>query len=253
MSVTKSIVSLGIGILYDAKLISLDDPIFRFYPEWRQGEKKFITVQQLLTHTSGIQSDPTTKEIYASPDFVQLALAAELSNHPGEVFFYNNKAINLLAGLFKKISGLPMDHFIEITLFQPLGITDYAWMKDSAGNPHGMAGLQIKAEDLLKIGELILNNGIWNDRRIISKEWIQLSMNPEPLSNRFGSGVTYMCGLLWWVKMQPTMYFAEGYLGQYLVIIPEKNIVVVRQMQASKNMQTNTFPDFFNLVSQLAA
>ncbi|KTC68569.1 Penicillin-binding protein E [Legionella bozemanae] len=253
MSVTKSIVSLGIGILYDAKLISLDDPIFRFYPEWRQGAKKFITVQQLLSHTSGIQAEPTTKEIYASPDFVQLALAAELSTHPGEVFFYNNKAINLLAGLFKKISGLPMDHFIEITLFNPLGITDFAWMKDSAGNPHGMAGLQIKAEDLLKIGELILNHGIWNNRRIVSKEWIRLSMNPEPLSNRLESGINYMCGLLWWVKMQPTMYFAEGYLGQYLVIIPEKNMVVVRQMHASQNMQTNTFPDFFNLVTQLAA
>ncbi|KTD02163.1 serine hydrolase domain-containing protein [Fluoribacter gormanii] len=253
MSVTKSIVSLGIGILYDAKLISLDDPIFRFYPEWRQGEKKLITVQHLLTHTSGIQADPTTKEIYAAPDFVKLALAAELSNHPGEIFFYNNKAINLLAGLFKKLSGLPMDHFIEITLFKPLGITDFTWMKDSAGNPHGMAGLQIKAEDLLKIGELVLHHGIWNGKRIISAEWIRLSMNPEPLSNRLANGINYMCGLLWWVKTQPTMYFAEGYLGQYLVIIPEKNIVVVRQMHASQNMQTNTFPDFFNLVTQLAA
>ncbi|MGM9455223.1 hypothetical protein ACTAZI_18030 [Legionella bozemanae] len=106
---------------------------------------------------------------------------------------------------------------------------------------------------MLKIGELILNNGIWNDRRIVSNEWIRLSMNPEPLSNRLESGINYMCGLLWWVKMQPTMYFAEGYLGQYLVIIPEKNMVVVRQMHASQNMQTNTFPDFFNLVTQLAA
>jgi CubicO group peptidase (beta-lactamase class C family) len=252
MSMTKSIVSLGIGMLYDEKLISLNDPIFRFYPEWRQGEKKLITVQHLLTHTSGIQAEPSTQEIYASPDFVQLALAAELSTHPGEKFFYNNKAINLLAGLIKKISGMPMDHFIKKTLFNPLGITNFTWMKDSAGNPHSMAGLQISAQDLLKIGVLILNNGIWNDKRIISEEWIRLSMNPEPLSNRLANGINYMCGLLWWVKIQPMIYFAEGYLGQYLIIIPEKNIVVVRQMHA-QNIQTNTFPDFINLVTQLAA
>ena len=77
MSVTKSIVSLGIGILIDEKKLFLEDPIYKFYPEWKQGGKKHIQLKHLLVHTSGIQTEKSTEEIYTAPDFVQLALAAE--------------------------------------------------------------------------------------------------------------------------------------------------------------------------------
>ena len=84
MSATKSIVSLAIGRLIDSgKITSLDQPVSDFYPEWKQGRKKLITVRHLLNHTSGIQNPPITTEIYASPDFVQLALAAELCRRAG--------------------------------------------------------------------------------------------------------------------------------------------------------------------------
>ncbi len=84
MSATKSIVSLAIGKLIDqGKIRSLDQPVHDFYPEWNQGRKKLITVRHLLNHTSGLQSFPITTEIYASPDFVQFALAAEVSDDPG--------------------------------------------------------------------------------------------------------------------------------------------------------------------------
>ena len=100
MSATKSIVSLAIGRLVGSgKIKSLDQPVCDFYPEWKQGRKKLITVRHLLNHTSGIQSERVTTEINASPDFVQLALAAELSSDPGSTFNYNNKAVNLLAGI----------------------------------------------------------------------------------------------------------------------------------------------------------
>jgi CubicO group peptidase (beta-lactamase class C family) len=120
-----------------------------------------------------------------------------------------------------------------------------------------MSGLQIRAEDLLKIGQLILNQGIWHNKRILSKKWLQLSMNPEPLSDRSSNGINYKCGLLWWLKMQPTIYFADGYLGQYLIIIPEKNIVAVRQIHemntSQKSPENTTFREFIDLVAQLDA
>ena len=107
MSATKSIVSLTIGRLIDSgKIKSLDQPVSDFYPEWKQGRKKLITVRHLLSQTSGLQNEPnTTVEIYPSPDFVQLALAAELSDDPGSRFSYNNKAVNLLAGIVQRASG----------------------------------------------------------------------------------------------------------------------------------------------------
>ncbi len=93
MSATKSVVSLAIGrLIDDGKIKSLDQPVCDFYPEWKQGKKRQITVRHLLNHTSGLQNNPMATEIYDSPDFVQFALAADVSDDPGrEASLYNNK------------------------------------------------------------------------------------------------------------------------------------------------------------------
>src|SRR5580765_2335722 len=83
MSCTKSIVNFGIGRLIDqGKIKSLDQPVYEFYPEWKQGRKQLITIRHLLDHTSGLQALRTTEEIYPAPDFIQLALAAEMETDP---------------------------------------------------------------------------------------------------------------------------------------------------------------------------
>ncbi len=299
MSATKSIVSLAIGrLIDDHKIKSLDEPVYTFFPEWKQGRKKTITLRHLLNHTSGLQAQPTTgEEIYPSPDFVKLALAAELSEDPGTRFFYNNKAVNLLAGVVKVASGQPLDEYVRDVLFTPLGITDWKWMHDKAGNPHAMAGLRLRALDLAKIGQLMLDGG----KGVISQKWIDVSTKPGQLHvNR--------CGLLWWLMFEWTKltiddsniaawrkaglaedfiakvmpmkgklytraeffttlkqifdgnletwyahtwkrglpdgalvtgpvsgYYADGYLGQYLVVLPKQKIVAVRQLEANED------------------
>src|SRR5690606_13701260 len=80
----------------------IDLPVHTYYPEWRDGVKSRITIRHLLDHTSGLRTDQGTGEIYASPDFVRLALDAEVTSEPGTVFFYNNKAVNLLAGIVER-------------------------------------------------------------------------------------------------------------------------------------------------------
>jgi len=111
MSVTKSVVGLVIGRLVTlGKLASIEEPVHALFPEWRQGRKKLITVRMLLEHTSGLQNVPmTVEEIYPSPDFVQLALAAELEAEPGTAFAYNNKAVNLLAGVVERADGRKLE------------------------------------------------------------------------------------------------------------------------------------------------
>lgn len=95
MSVTKSVVNLALGHLYtEGKITSLDQPVHHYFPEWKQGRKQDITLRHVLSHTSGLQNvRHTGVEIYPSPDFVRLALAAELSDAPGERFAYDNKAL----------------------------------------------------------------------------------------------------------------------------------------------------------------
>jgi CubicO group peptidase (beta-lactamase class C family) len=142
--------------------------------------------------TSGIQNNPNAgAEIYPSPDFVQLALAAELSSKPGEVWSYNNKALNLMAGIIKKVTRQRMDVYIGERLFKPLEIVDFTWSLDSAGNPHVMSGCQIKPKDFIKIGLLLLNKGKFNGTQIISTADVEKLIIPCEQYKGYG--------LLWWL------------------------------------------------------
>jgi CubicO group peptidase (beta-lactamase class C family) len=198
MSCTKSIVGLAVACMLNDRLIdSLDVPVAQYYPEWRQGQKQLITLRHLVNMTSGIQNNPNASiEIYPSPDFVQLALTAELSSKPGEVWSYNNKSMNLMAGVIKKITGKRMDEYIGERLFKPLGITDYTWSLDSVGNPHVMSGCQIKPADFARIGLLLLQHGKYNGRQIIGESFMdQLTV---PCKQYEGYG------LLWWIDYEKT-------------------------------------------------
>lgn len=322
MSVTKSIVNLVVGRLVTTGAIqSIDAPMASLYPEWRQGKKKDITIRHLLAHTSGLQNHPRADmEIYPAPDVVQLALCAELDTDPGTKFAYNNKAVNLLAGIVQKATGKPMDEVFAEQLAQPLGIENFEWMKDQAGNPMSMAGLKLLPRDLAKLGQLVLYRGMWQGDRIIDESWFDQSLSP-------GSEHLERCGLLWWLihdavtitiddakltelskagvsvdflaklaaakgtydsneayfaKMRevfgpggPSMiqqaldgkdvtladktygnvigYRAEGYLGQYIIILPEHELVAIRMIANSPeyNPQTDGFMDFERLVRSL--
>lgn len=193
MSVTKSIVNLAVGRLITLGAIdSLDVPVSAFYPEWNTGRKARVTLRHLLNHTSGIQAGQSTEEIYASDDFVRLALDAEVTSEPGSEFFYNNKAVNLLAGIVEKAAGRRLDLFLRDDLFAKLGITDFGWTLDPAGNPHAMSGLQIHAEDLAKLGQLVLDRGSWKGEQLIAERWFEESL-------RAGSPHAPTSGLLWWL------------------------------------------------------
>ncbi|AKT36947.1 serine hydrolase domain-containing protein [Chondromyces crocatus] len=324
MSVTKSIVSLAIGLLIDeGKIASVDAPVHHFFPEWNQGQKKDITVRHLLEHTSGLQHEPSTNVIYASPDFVRQALAAELTHPPGTRWSYNNKAVNLLAGVVHVASGEKLDDYLKRKLFLPLGIQESSWERDRAGNPHGMSGLGLHAVDLARIGQLLLDGGVWNGKRVLSEGWIDTS---TAWARERGES-----GMLWWpvldwmkfsidgelvaqwrkakidgallrkliplqdrtfdsrrafeealsgalgpegvsalqastskaglrtkkVQLGPTIgYAGDGWLGQFLVVLPAAKLVAVRQRrypasEAEVNDPDRRFPDFIEKVRAL--
>lgn len=196
MSVTKSIVNFAIGkLITDGLLTSIDEPICTFYPEWKQGRKKNITIRHIMNHMSGLQNEPRTDiEIYPSPNFVQLTLCAELEHNPGTQFSYNNKATNLLAGIVEKICGQKLDNLMANEIFAPLSIETFQWQRDKVGNPHGMAGLALFPEDLAKLGQFVLNRGSWAGQRIIDASWFDL-IESQGLGE---------IALLWWVDRNET-------------------------------------------------
>lgn len=203
MSCTKSIVGLAVACMLTDKLIpSLDIPISNYYPEWKQGQKKLITIRQMVNMTSGMQNNPNASvEIYPSNDFVQLALTAELSKKPGESWEYNNKSLNLMAGVIQKITGKRMDNYIGERLFKPLQISDYSWTLDNAGNPHVMSGCQIKPKDLVKLGLLLLNKGNYNNSTIIAEEYIDEVIKPSVQFPGYG--------MLWWLDYEKSISIVD--------------------------------------------
>lgn len=193
MSVTKSIVGLAFAkLLTDGKIDSLSTPVAHYYPEWRQGQKKIITVRHLLNHTSGLQNvDNANIEVNPAADKIQLGLCASVVNDPGSTFSYNNKAVNILSGIFKKVASEPIDDYLQKNIFNEMNISDYQWATDEEGNHVAMSGLQMHGYDLAKIGQLVLQKGAWNGNQLIDKQWIDRMLNDTP-SN------TTEYGLLWW-------------------------------------------------------
>ncbi len=203
MSITKAVVSLAIGrMLTTGALRSVDTPIHEFYPEWRQGQKQAITIRHLMEHTSGIQDLPNAgTEIERSPDVVKLALAAELVDAPGSRYSYNNKAVNLLAGIVRLQTGKPLDRYLQDEVFAPLGINDVNWARDSAGNPYAYAQLAMYPEDLAKLGVLMVNRGSWNDRRVIDTAYFDEVWRGSALNPRLG--------LLWGLLSSQTTFIID--------------------------------------------
>ncbi|WP_104990927.1 serine hydrolase [Deinococcus sp. NW-56] len=197
MSVTKAVLSLVVGRAVTlGHLPGADVPVCEFFPEWQQGRKRDVTLRHLMTHTSGLQNElHTGKEIYPSSDFVQLALCAELDHDPGTYFAYNNKAANLICGLLERATGQRADDFARAELFGPLGMEEWEWVRDPAGNPHGLAGLRLHARDLARLGHLALDGA----GGLISRRWLEESTRPATPAEP-------SIGLLWWMLPAWTRY-----------------------------------------------
>ncbi|WP_083544957.1 serine hydrolase domain-containing protein [Flavobacterium fontis] len=195
-SITKVFSSLAIGILIDQKKIPhCEVPVATYYPVWAKDSlKSKITIRHVLQHTSGIEAANGSQLIYPESDFVAYALNQPVRVPAGTVFFYNNTAYNLLSGIVQKVSGLPLSDFIQKNVFQPLEISNYSWNKDATGQTWGMDGLAMNATDLLKIGQLLSQKGLWKGNRIISEQWCTM-MFQIPLTNAMAQKYGYAMGI----------------------------------------------------------
>ena len=251
MSVTKSITSACIGIALDQGFVqSAHQSIFDYLPEhqhFKTDGKEKITIEHLLTMTSGLQgnewlvpySNPKNDVImvYFSQDPITHILSKPLKYEPGTLFQYYGGSNFLLAEILKNATKMDLDAFSGKYFFEPLGIDPYYWFQLNKGVIDGAGGLKITPRDMVKIGVTFLNNGIWNGKRIISEQWVEKSATPFPGNNWMNNwddhwgmrGYSYS----WWTHRfvksgrAINMYYAAGWGGQYIMVIPELNTVVV--------------------------
>ncbi len=246
-SVTKSITSLLIGIaIQRGDLPGTDAQVVDFFEDYQienlDEDKRTMTIEDLLTMRSGLDwdewsyayDDPrnTCAQMEKSQDWIQFVLDRPMANQPGQVFVYNSGASQLLSARRKKASGLSVDEYAEAHLFGPLGMTQYHWKLTPKGWPDTEGGLYLNAEDLAKIGYLILHDGAWHGEQVVPEAWVEHSTSwkvgvfPSDPALKMGYGYQ------WWQiggssTHLPRTIVAAGYGGQNLFVVPELNLVMV--------------------------
>jgi CubicO group peptidase (beta-lactamase class C family) len=229
-SITKSIVSALVGTAVDQGIIrSVEDKVVTYIPELRSldhdDRKNLITIRHLLTMTSGFRWEESG-EWFSSDSLSAISHAWKrpLAGSPGEVFNYDSASSDLLTVVLTRATQQDASTYLVNHLFAPLGITDFEWEQDPAGYYRASAGLVMRAYDVAKIGQLYLQNGRWNERQILSPEWVDQSFAQQV---RVNQRVDY--GYLWRSRLVGSIrhYYGMGYGGQYLLVVPDLNLVVV--------------------------
>ena len=249
-SVTNSFTSALLGIAIDKEFIeSVDQQVFDFFPEYSElitetSDKHILTLEHLLTMTSGIEWDDETYsyfdsrndmyQLFNSSDPIFYVLSKDLDFTPGTVFDYSNCNTNVLGEIVHKASDQRLDEFAENYLFSKLGITDFEWQMLPNDVVFASGDLRLRPRDMAKFGLLFLNRGIWEDEQVISQEWIDVSTREHIDPNNFVDEFTWAdgYGYQWWRWENINgvgyhAYFASGWGGQWIIISPGMNTVVV--------------------------
>lgn len=243
-SITKSISSALIGIAIDQGLIhSVEDTILSFFPQYNIQDftKQKIKLHHLLTLTSGLSwdeksypySDPrnTETQMVATNDWMKFVLERPIQSDPGMEWVYNTGSVHLLSGIIKRASGMLADQFAEQTLFQPLGIQSYEWNKDPQGHPctgGTLQGLRLKSRDTAKFGYIFLNKGKWKDKQIVPETWVEESTRKHvDFGDDSGFGYLWRTGSLIVNGRKIFHFYAAGYGGQTIHIVPELDLMIV--------------------------
>jgi CubicO group peptidase (beta-lactamase class C family) len=251
-SATKSFTSTLVGIAQDRGALRVEDPAATYLDEWASGPSAAVTVEDLLSNDSGRSWSLTQDyvELIRAPDRNEFALSLAQQHPPGEVWAYNNAAIQALDVVLERATGQRTSEFASEHLLQRIGMGDSEMTVDPAGNTLTFMGLQSTCRDMARFGHLFLQEGSWDEEQVVSREWVQRATQPsQELSAAYG--------YLWWLNrpgrlVDPTiatggpgaaggveegqlvegapedMYWARGLGGQMVQVDPGSQTVAVR-------------------------
>ncbi len=270
-SMAKSFTSALIGIAIDEGYIqSVDDPITDYLPELAKRDPAFsqITIHDLLMMSSGIRYEEIPSphiddaKTYYYHDLRDLALKqTEIVGKPGEMFLYNNYHPLLLGLILERTTSMSPADYLGQKIWQPMGAAaEGSWSLDERGFAKMESGINGRALDFAKFGQLFLHQGNWNGEQIISEEWVQQSTSmdttrpdsyypdwfKEPEPNRFYK-------YLWWGMEREEVaddYSAIGKYGQYIYVSPHKNLVIVRHGEKYGINSSDWLNLFYNFATE---
>ncbi len=232
-SMTKSITSTMIGLLVkDGKLdIRKPAPV----AEWKNDTRSKITIDHLLRMSSGLdweenyaQPSDATEMLFRSKNAGLLALQSKAKFAPDQEWYYSSGSSNILQEIIRRQFPNLAEYqaFPHKRLFKKLGMNSAVLEPDASGTYVGSSFMFATARDWAKFGQLYLQDGIWNGERILPEGWVKYSSTETP--NSHGQYAAHF-----WLyhadnQYQSDVYHAIGFEGQYVTIVPSKNLVIVR-------------------------
>lgn len=251
-SLSKSFTSTAVGIAVNEGKLTLDDRVIDFFPDDVPANAsenlKQMRVRDLLTMSSGHADEPNVR---GSNNWVKAFLEHPVVHKPGTFFRYNTPATFMQSAIVQKVTGQPIDEYLQSRLFGPLGIQSPRWDKNPQGIVLGGYGLHLTTDDIAKFGQLYLQKGVWGDRVLIPSGWIdqatskQVSNGNQPTSD-WNQGY----GFQFW-RCRNNAYRGDGKDGQFCVVLPDLDAVVVMtanttNMQAQLNLVWEHLIDGFS-------
>lgn len=222
-SVSKTFVAAAIGIAVDDGIISPEDQLVKFFPQYINdsidARLRNIKIKDILTMQSGFKTATWMRN--NQDHWLDFYLSRPLVAEPGTRYSYDSIETYILSAIIQKTTGKTVLELLNERIFHPMGITDAEWELCPDGINTGGWGIYLSSHSQALFGQLLLQNGEWNGKQLISKEWIKEMMTVRVVrdANDYGYQI--------WLCEYPGAWRADGAFGQYIIIIPQKNMVVV--------------------------
>jgi CubicO group peptidase (beta-lactamase class C family) len=266
MSVSKSFLSAITGIALSKGIIQdLDEKILDYFPEYitpQMDLRKYdITIRHLLTMRMGIQGEADNHydvffSLYQSDNWVKSTLEMPLISNPGEKMSYNTFETHLLSVILTKALGYSLLDFATEYLFDPMKIDIDAWEQDPQGYYFGGTSMFFTPREMAMLGYLYLNQGRLDSVQVIPRDWVELTLSPSTNfnhPNEWGAYKNYNYAYLWWLGQinQTDLFMGYGYGGQFVVVFPDLNLIVVTTAKNQVDDDTSTIQEWalFDIIS----
>jgi len=229
-SLSKSFTSTALGFAVQDGLCTLEDSVIGYFPEYLPAQPcenmQKLRIRHLLTMNTGHEKEPPLNGPCWEKNFLQSYIAHE----PGTYFLYNTAATYMLSAIIQKITGKKLLQYLREKLLIPLGMSSDIWFEESpTGIAAGGFGLNVRIEDIARLGQFYLQEGAWQGKQLLSRDWIRnarsawsdSSRTHDPTSD-WGAGYGYQ----FWMCQPKNVYRGDGAFGQYCIILPDQDMVI---------------------------
>jgi CubicO group peptidase (beta-lactamase class C family) len=234
-SLTKSFTSIAVGLAIADGLLSLDDRVVDVLPDHvpadisAQGRR--ISVHHLLSMTAGHRTNSLAEAWQLEPgDLVKGFLRLPFATTEGTRHTYDDSTTFILARMVERVAGRGLPEFLDERLFTPMGIDHAEWDRVGSGAAFGFHGLHLRTEAVTAFGELLLRGGLWGGKQLVPREWVELATGRHIDSRHYAEGADgadFLCGYGYQFWISRHGFHGFGAFGQYCVVVPSHDLVVV--------------------------